>query len=243
MATLTRSSEHVLDNAVWHALRGPQARFALGTGSARRYDPEVSVFCALDNTAAGWRDLAGLAGDDGIVVVSRVAPIAPAVGWERIQGGVGHQMVSTGEPLGVPVLPSTDPTTGEPVTMRVLGADDAEAMIALVALAQPGPFRPRTYELGGYVGIFHADRLVAMAGQRMRPPGYCEISAVCTHPDARRRGYASIVTAAVARGAAARGETPFLHVAQTNSSARAVYEKMGFVERAMVEFAVLRAPR
>ena len=98
-------------------------------------------------------------------------------------------------------------------------------------------------ELGGYFGIFHDRQLVAMAGQRFRPPGCCEISAVCTHPDARRRRYASIVTARVAEGIAERGETPFLHVAATNVAARPVYEQLGFTLRAEATFRALKPRR
>jgi predicted GNAT family acetyltransferase len=127
--------------------------------------------------------------------------------------------------------------------MRDLELTDVDAMVELVALTEPGPFRPRTIELGGYVGIFHDAALVAMAGQRFRPPGFCEVSAVCTHPDVRRRGYASIVSAAVATAIAARGETPFLHVASTNLTAVAVYEQLGFVTRRMVNLGVYRVPR
>ena len=113
-------------------------------------------------------------------------------------------------------------------------------MLALIELTEPGPFRPRTIELGGYVGIFHDDELVAMAGQRMHPPGYREISAVCTHPSARRRGYASILTAHVANEIAARGETPFLHLASGNDAARSTYEQIGFAVRTRVAFGVYR---
>ncbi|MET0324393.1 MAG: GNAT family N-acetyltransferase [Ilumatobacteraceae bacterium] len=127
------------------------------------------------------------------------------------------------------------------MTTRALTDADVDDMVALVALTEPGPFRPRTIELGGYVGIFHDDRLVAMAGRRLRPPGYVEVSAVCTHPDARRRGYASIVTAEVARAIAAEGDTPILHVATTNHSARAVYEQLGFHIRRVVQFSAFRA--
>jgi ribosomal protein S18 acetylase RimI-like enzyme len=97
-------------------------------------------------------------------------------------------------------------------------------------------------ELGGYVGILHGRELVAMAGQRMRPEGFCEISAVCTDESARRRGYASVVTAAVARGIQERGETPFLNVRTDNAAAIPVYERLGFVLRAVTAFAVLRVP-
>jgi predicted GNAT family acetyltransferase len=113
-------------------------------------------------------------------------------------------------------------------------------MTALVALTEPGPFRPRTIDLGGYIGIFHDDELVAMAGQRLRPPGFCEISAVCTHPSARRRGYASVVTLQVAAGIIDRGERPFLHLAASNTAAMAVYERIGFEVRTAVGFGVYR---
>jgi predicted GNAT family acetyltransferase len=115
-------------------------------------------------------------------------------------------------------------------------------MMELVALAQPGPFAQRTFELGGYVGIFHDARLVAMAGQRISVPGYTEISAVCTHPDARRLGYAATVTAAVARNLLERGVTPILHVADVNVNALRVYERLGFTTRRLVNFTALRTP-
>ncbi len=158
----------------------------------------------------------------------------------QVFGGDGHQMVPTGAFAALPRLPTVDPSTGRRVTLRSLGVDDLDDMIALVALTEPGPFRPRTIELGGYIGIFHDDELVAMAGQRLRPPGYCEVSAVCTHPDARRRGYASIVTTRVATAIAERGETPFLHVASTNTSGLALYEHLGFATRRVVSFGAYR---
>lgn len=233
----------VLDNAGWHALVGPHAEFAEGAGQARRYRADVSVFhAAPDDSSESWRDLAGLASRDGIVVVFRGSSVRPPVGWEQVFGGDGNQMVLASAAAAVPELPATDPATGCRVTMRTLADTDVEAMVALVALTEPGPFRPRTIELGGYIGIFHDEWLVAMAGQRLRPPGHCEVSAVCTHPDARRRGYASIVTMHVAAAIAARGETPFLHVASTNASARVMYEQLGFTTRRMVSFGAYRAP-
>jgi len=231
----------VLDNAGWHSLTGVHADLAEGDGRARRYRPAVSVFHATaDVDAASWADLVPLASSDGVVVLFRTGGITPPPGWTPMFGGDGHQMVLTGPLAATPELPATDPATGETVTMRTLGDDDVDAMVALVALTEPGPFRPRTIELGGYIGIFHDDGLVAMAGQRLRPPGYCEVSAVCTHPDARRRGYASIVTTRVATAIAERGETPFLHVASTNTSGLALYEHLGFTTRRVVSFGAYR---
>ena len=234
------TATHVLDNAAWHALLGPHAEVAEGGGGARRYRPDVSVFHAgRDDGSEAWADLRPLA-IDGVVVLFRGVPMTPPAGWQRLFGGEGHQMVLDGPPRASAPLPDTDPVTGQRVTTRALTDDDVDDMVALVARTEPGPFRPRTIELGGYVGIFHDDRLVAMAGRRLRPPGYVEVSAVCTHPDARRRGYASIVTADVATAIAAEGDTPILHVATTNHSARAVYEQLGFRIRRVVTFAAFR---
>jgi ribosomal protein S18 acetylase RimI-like enzyme len=229
---------HVLDNAVWFALNGPHETFAEGNGAARRYHPDVSVFHgAPDNSSASWSALEDVA-TDGVVVLFRGVPVRAPDNWRTLQAGDGFQLVFDGDPV-VPPLPAVDPETGSTITLRALTNDDVAEMTALVDLTKPGPFRPRTIELGGYVGIFHDEQLVAMAGQRLRPPGYCEISAVCTHPDARRRGYASIVTLHVAAAIAARGERPFLHVAATNTSAKSVYEKIGFKVRREVPFAAL----
>ena len=104
----------------------------------------------------------------------------------------------------------------------------------------PGPFAPRTIELGGYVGVVEDGRLLAMAGERMAVPGHTEVSGVCTHPDARRRGYGAALTAHVAAGIQARGETPFLHVVAGNDGARRVYEQLGFTHRCDVGFAGVR---
>ena len=234
----------VLDNAAWHALVGPHRQFAEVGGQARRYRSDVTPFhAAPDDSAESWRDLAVLAGQDGTVVVFRGSPVSPPADWKHVFVGDGQQMVlASSAPTAVPDLPATDPATGKRVAMRALGDADVGAMVGLVKLTEPGPFRPRTIALGGYVGIFHDDQLVAMAGQRLRPPGYCEVSAVCTHPDARRRGYASIVSAHVAGVIAGRGETPFLHLAATNTVARAVYEQLGFTVTRAVSFGAYRIP-
>jgi ribosomal protein S18 acetylase RimI-like enzyme len=225
-----------LANIAWHALTTTHAGVAQGTGLARRYDPQVSVFAAIaDDSPAAWADLANLVGTGGIAVLFRATPVEPPPGWSMVGGGQGHQMVLTGA-----LAPA-----GEIGGLRDLGDADATAMRELVAMTEPGPFRPRTHELGGYVGIVGADgagtdRLLAMAGQRLSLPGFTEISAVCTHPDARRRGYAEIVTATVAQRLLDRGVTPMLHVAHTNDNARRVYLRMGFTIRRTTEFAAVR---
>jgi len=117
-----------------------------------------------------------------------------------------------------------------------LGAADVPDMLTLAARTRPGPLWPRTYELGTYLGIRERGVLVAMAGERLRAPGWTEISAVCTAPEARGGGHASTLVRALMAGIRARGERPFLHVASGNASAAALYRRLGFVARADVTF-------
>ena len=220
-----------LDNAVWHTLTTEHQAFAEGAGAARRYYPDVSVFAAVDDTNdAAWDDLAALLGTGQPGALFRPGPITVPPGWTRHGGGQGHQMLL--EDLVAVPLPDA----------RQLGADDVGEMLALVELTRPGPFSVRTVELGDYFGVFEGGDLIAMAGERLRVPGYCEISAVCTHPDRRGRGLAAGLTALVAQRILARGDTPFLHHAADNDPARRVYEALGFVFRRAVEWSVVSAP-
>jgi len=220
-----------LDNAVWHALATTQRELAEGDEVARRYRPDVAPFHAVETVDEGaWAALARLAGPGGTVVLFRDSvPAAPA-GWTSVAGGAGHQLVA-GE------LPPVAPAASCPLT-----DDDVPQMLELVALTQPGPFLPRTIELGGYLGVFEGERLIAMAGERMRSPGYTEVSAVCTHPDARGRGLAASLTREVAANVQDRGDVAYLHVRDGNDSALRVYDRLGFRLRRMVELVVLRAP-
>src|SRR5918994_6039397 len=75
------SGEHVLDNAGWHSLVGPHARFAVGEGLARAYRPDVSVFhAAADDLPEAWEALRPLAMPDGVVVLFRGDPITVPAG-------------------------------------------------------------------------------------------------------------------------------------------------------------------
>jgi ribosomal protein S18 acetylase RimI-like enzyme len=139
--------------------------------------------------------------------------------------------------------------TGERVAGRAdpeavpLGPADVPDMLSLVARTRPGPFLPRTVEFGGYIGIRRDGELVAMAGERIRPPGWSEISAVCTDPAVRGQGLATRLTLAVAAAITGRGETPFLHAAAENVTAIRLYEALGFELRRIAIFVVARAPR
>ncbi len=124
--------------------------------------------------------------------------------------------------------------------IELLGRGDQAAMLALVQLARPGPFLSRTHQTGRYFGIKHGEQLVAMAGERMQPRGFSELSAVCVHPLARGLGYAGRLLQHLANIALERGDRPFLHVVDENHSAIALYRKHGFTLRHPMCLAVLR---
>ena len=113
-------------------------------------------------------------------------------------------------------------------------------MVSLAEMTEPGPFLERTRELGRFVGSFHEGQLAAMAGERLQLKGLREVSAVCTHPDHRGKGYARALMSEIIRGIVDRGETPFLHVRYRNVNAIALYERMGFRIRRKLNLAVLR---
>ena len=100
-------------------------------------------------------------------------------------------------------------------------------ILDLVARTEPGPLRPRTIELGSYLGIRHGGRLVALAGERLHPAGWTEISAVCTDPAYRGRGLASRLVSAVGAGIAERGDRALLHTLATNPAVN-LYMSLGF---------------
>ncbi|MBV9952200.1 MAG: GNAT family N-acetyltransferase [Acidimicrobiia bacterium] len=226
---------HPLDDPALHALTGPHRHFATIAGAVSWYDPEVSFFTAVERfDAAAWSTLEARANvaREGGVVVARTEPVELPSGWEVAFTIPGHQFV-----LDAPL-----PSRGAP-PVRELTAKDVPAMLDLVGATKPGPFFRRTIELGGYLGIEDGGALVAMAGERLHLDGWTEISAVCTDPAVRGRGYAAALTGMVARTILERGQQPFLHVADGNDAAARVYERLGFRRRTTIPFVVLRPSR
>jgi predicted GNAT family acetyltransferase len=81
-----------------------------------------------------------------------------------------------------------------------------------------------------------------MAGERINPPGFREISAVCTDEAFRGRGYASALVKDLCGRIEDRGEMPMLHVVSTNVAAIRVYETLGFTIRREVDAIGVRSP-
>lgn len=232
-----RPAEHemtghaLLDNPAVAALTGPHAHFAQRRGGALRYHPDVCPMAALPDspTARDWSDAAQLVGPGGSLFLPVVTNRPPAE-WDTTMDLPGVQMIDA----GVDTRPDDE---AAPLT-----AADVPEMTDLVERTRPGPFRPRTIEMGTYLGIRRDGRLIAMGGERLSLPGYTEISAVCTDPDHRGLGLASRLVLDLAHRIRRRGDVPILHADARNIGAIRLYEQLGFVVRREVLFQILRAP-
>jgi ribosomal protein S18 acetylase RimI-like enzyme len=220
---------HVLDSVVWASLTGLHARFATTEGCASRYPEDVSPFVAVAPHAdeSAWGDLTTLFGPGEVVVLMGVA-LRPPVNWELLHQVDAVQMTSQNfegafDPEIVP-----------------LSSEDVPEMLDLVERTKPGPFLSRTIELGSYFGIRRGGALIAMAGERLHPPGWTEISAVCTDAAYRGQGLGTRLMKAVGAGIVARGETPLLHAAGNNTNAIRLYEQLGFSLRRHLPIEVRR---
>jgi GNAT superfamily N-acetyltransferase len=184
---------HPLEKPVRSSLLGPHVRFTERHGNVLRYPVDVSPFVALpaEPDDADWADAAALVGPGGIVPLASVT-IPPPTGWEVVMSGAGVQLVDD----GIAAAPDDEAVR--------LGEPDVPQMLDLVARTKPGPFLARTIELGTYLGIRRRGVLVAMAGERLHPPGWTEISAVCTDEAYRGQGLATRLVLAVAAGIRAR---------------------------------------
>lgn len=206
-------------------------RFAQTCGRVRRYEADVAPFLALPSAPSeqDWRDAAGLLSAGMFAAVPYSAADLPE-GWRAVRSFDLVQMIG-------------EKVTGAGCVEAIsLGAVDVPEMLDLVAETEPGPFLPRTIELGEYLGIRRDGALVAMGGERLRPDGWTEISAICTKAAFRGQGLASRLVGALIAGIQLRSEGVFLHVLRTNTGAIRLYEELGFRVRQTATLTVVTRP-
>lgn len=223
------SPAHPLDNVIWRALTSRNRNIAEGDRLALRYPAPIAPFAAMiEPTAASFRSLGALlpAGDQ--IALFTLEEVIPPSSFSVVKRDLVDQMIFDR-------IPARD---GSAPIVR-LDTRDVPDMLALVEATHPGPFGPRTIELGRFIGIRRDGMLVAMAGERMRLDGFTEISAVCVHPSCRGQGLAAELVSTLTRSIAARAETSFLHVFNSNHAAIELYRKLGFILRRHVHLAVL----
>lgn len=225
---------HSLDNVIWQALTTRQAQFAETFDTACRFPRDVTSLSAFEEpSSAGYASLAGLVGVGGTAAVFLDNPYEPRDGWNLVGGTSVLEMVCEN---------GNESLTASSAVADIveLGINDSPEMVELATLTKPGPFGTRTYELGYYVGVRSAGKLVAMAGERLKVPGFTEVSAVCTHPDYTGKGYGGLLMLEVMRKIHERGEKPFLHVRSDNARAVRLYERLGFKTRTVLHYVILR---
>ncbi|MEM5388967.1 GNAT family N-acetyltransferase [Paraburkholderia phymatum] len=215
------SGIHPLDDVVWNALGATHKRFALGDSGAVRYQADVAPYAATaDSSPESFAALRSLIDAHGPLTLVTADDIVPPPGFSVTRRAVLLQMIWQG----------TLDRHEESRHVR-LSVADVPAMLSLITATRPGPFGPRTIELGSYFGVRSQDDLVAMAGERMRLDGFTEISAVCVDAAFRGRGHAAGLMKLLISTITARGETPFLHVFTSNQTAISLYRTLGFVDR------------
>lgn len=222
---------YILDNPVFNSLSSGEKHLGSGTDKAKFFDEEVSPFASFETGYAhGFADLYEMLPKKRTILYASPEKIKKPEKWWMIA-----------EVKGVQMLHHTKIETKKTDTSLVpLTTAHVDEMIALADLTKPGPFGKRTIEFGHYFGIFENGKLAAMAGQRMHIDNYSEVSAVCTHPDALGKGYATDLLQHQLKLIYDQNRQPFLHVKADNDRAIKVYERLGFSIRSAMYFYLLK---
>jgi predicted GNAT family acetyltransferase len=224
---------HALDNPIWTALTTSQAHCAEGDGLARRFQAEIGPLAGFAEpngeayVAVGKLVRVGTGAGLFLEAPANTADVEPA-GFRIVEQDSLLQMIYSDCELPARTLDFVK-----------LTALDVPEMVALATMMKPGPFSTRTHELGSFIGVKRERQLAAMAGERMRMPGYTEISAVCTHPNHAGHGYATALMVELIGQIRRRNEIPILHVRSSNTHAIGLYRRIGFTDRRRFHFAVI----
>jgi ribosomal protein S18 acetylase RimI-like enzyme len=214
---------NVLDNPAWAALNSLHSEFAEGTNQAKRYRPDIAPFVACDGSLTDIDPF--IKNGDTFFMIGDL-PVLPH-NWEIAHEIPCGQMVYTG-PL----------QEGDPVLL--LDESDKTDMFNLINSLQPGLYKPDTRLMGNYYGIKQNGKPVAMAGERIRMPGYTELSAICTNTDYAGRGYAQQLIKHLCNTHINEGIVSYLHVALSNERAVRLYKHMGFEQRREISFYLMK---
>jgi hypothetical protein len=222
---------HLLDNPAWNAMISANSHLALGNDRVKFFPEEVGPFAGLKNyDEQSFRELYDVSPAQHRVVIPVNLQLNIPSYWTLIDTVKALQMILNQPAPASDISPNIVP----------LGIEHIAQMIALTQLTKPGPFSKRTIEFGNYKGIFNSGELIAMAGQRMQPYNYVEISAVCTHPNHTGKGYGRSLINDQSHKIIEEGNIPFLHVRANNAHAIKLYRHLGFTVRREMNIYVLQ---
>jgi ribosomal protein S18 acetylase RimI-like enzyme len=221
---------HPLDNPIWNALNTGSLSLSFGTDRVRLIDRKMGFFAGLpDYNTETLNELYDFmeAGQRVILFPPDHLPLDDK--WKVHNDHELLQLVCERDFSKVESNSHIQP----------LGATQVEEMLALTQLTKPGPFLTKTIDFGDYFGFFSEGKLVSMAGSRLSPSPYTEVSAVCTHPNFLGQGISKKVMPFVLHAIQQRGKIPFLHLYPDNTPALRLYTSLGFVSRAMLRVYLL----
>jgi len=213
---------HILDNMIWNAITTGNRNIAQVSGNAGCYLPDVAPFAGVAhcNDENIERLFEFLPAGRSVAVALDEGTELNETKWRMQQHMDCCQMVYE--------QPVSSYSTAASSSIVRLNMEHVPQMLELTAMTKPGPFHEKTIVFGNYFGIFIDGKLAAMTGQRMHPVPFMEVSAVCTHPDFRGRGYAKTLMLHVMKIILDNSFTPFLHVLTSNTTAIQLYEAIGF---------------
>ncbi len=217
--------DHVLDNPIWHALNSGSKKFAFGKEKVLLINRDMGFFAGLpDYTSENLDELYRFLEPGQRVILFPSRELLLDKKWKIHNKHKLLQLVCCRDFSKLEAEPE----------IKVLEQNVVEEMLSLTQLTRPGPFLKKTIEFGDYFGFFLGGKLVSMAGSRLSPSPYTEVSAVCTHPDFAGKGISKRVLPFVLQQIQQRGTIPFLHLYPENTPALRLYSSLGFVEREML---------
>ncbi|WP_185960438.1 GNAT family N-acetyltransferase [Pedobacter westerhofensis] len=215
---MTTDDLSVLDNPLWHSLTTIHKQYCTGEGKIRVVLPEIFPYFAIENPAAEdqlGRIIPWLKAGDHLSLLGAIPARIP----EALKLDYKYEIFQ--------MIADRNELLPESLDAAIERIEDSDEVLAIKTDVDPHYYQPDTFKLGRFFGIRDHNKLVAVAGERIKLPGFTEISSVCTYPEYRGRGYATQLITHLHNLNLKEGYIPFLHLTKDNPSIR-LYEKLGF---------------
>ena len=212
------SLEKKLENPVWASLNETHKKFVIEYDGIQFYHPDICTFGAFTDvtkTANALNEYSKLSKNFFLVSENEIPQIDSNLVFleKKIEG---CQMVLDNL-IDIEIAETIIPLT----------KNHRDEIYDLIWLVMPGYYQKRSFEMGAFFGIFKEDKLVSISGQRLQSNDFIEVSAVVTHPDYTRRGYAKQLVAHTTKEILKSKKLPILHTNKGNS-AIPLYETLGY---------------